>query len=44
MKISLSTGSSEILDELLADKPVIVENKIKPVVALKVVKQKPVKQ
>ena len=37
MKISLSTGSSEILDELLADKPEIVENKIKPVVALKVV-------
>jgi hypothetical protein len=37
MKISLSTGSSEILDELLADKPAVVEIKAKPVLAKKVV-------
>ena len=42
MKISLSTGSSEILDELLADKPAVVE-KIKPVIAQNVIKPKPVK-
>ena len=30
MKISLSTGSSEILDELLADKPPVIEKKELP--------------
>ena len=30
MKISLSTGSSEILDELLADKRPVIENKELP--------------